>query len=217
MLLEAVWDVFLLLKIMSNCYVWRQISFNKMFYCNKLWRMAHTRSFSSGLSLSLALAPVPPLVISFYILWLGIFFLKARCGPINVSSMFSVGVCQREKDGRGERERIRWREKESGKARGWVAALFSAHVPHQQCSACNGWPRVHWLIGVCKSSLAFFPSPAGLIVAATGPESVQYQTRRPGPLINQTAVSELALINSLFLVFRPKMLLFWFLWPLSLA
>lgn len=144
---------FLLLKIMSNCYVWRQISVNKMFYCNKLWHMAHV---PLSPSVFLALAPVPPLVISFYILWLGIFFLKAWCGPINVSSMFSVGVCQRQKDRRGER--IRSRESESGKARGWVAALFSAHVPHQQCSACNGWPRVHWLIGVCKSSLAFFKS-----------------------------------------------------------
>lgn len=95
-------------------------------------------------------------------------FLSSLWSPSscpNVSSMFSVGVCQREKFGRGEQ--IASREKESEKARGWITALFLAHVPHE-CSACNGWPRVHLLIGVFKSSLVL-PSPTRLPQAQIGP------------------------------------------------
>lgn len=99
--------------------------------------------------------------------WL-IWFLNSLWSPSscpNVSSMFSVGVCQRENFGRGEQ--IASREKESEQARGWITALFLAHVPHE-CSACNGWPRVHLLIGVFKSSLVL-PTPTRLPQAQIGP------------------------------------------------
>lgn len=128
---------------------------NKMFHCNKLWNMAgflfdfprtdmiflySLLSLSiicnSAFSFNLSRTCTCPSSRRFLLYLMTMYFLsKSDVDPL-MSPVCFLWVCIRGRRTRGER--IASREEESEEARGWIAALFSAHVPHQQCSACNG-------------------------------------------------------------------------------
>lgn len=103
---QQLFGPFLLLKIMSNCYVWRQISFNNTFLLQQV--MAH--GTLSSFSFSLSCTRTSPSSCHFLLYLMIRYFLSKPDVDLLMSPVCFLWVCVRWRRTEGERESDRGRK-----------------------------------------------------------------------------------------------------------